>query len=131
MDNYINMLAISAKQLLFSNNLLAVRGYLNYNRNTKGVFLMSRTAQVSLRIDENLKNRSNLFFESCGISFNQGIQILLKKALREGKIELVPDYSAETLAAMAESEEILANPSKYKSYSSAEEMISDILAEED
>ena len=56
------MLAISAKQLLFSNNLLAVRGYLNYNRNTKGVFLMSRTAQVSLRIDENLKNRSNLFF---------------------------------------------------------------------
>lgn len=92
---------------------------------------MSRTAQISLRIDENLKNRSNLFFESCGISFNQGIQILLRKALREGKLELVPEYNAETLAAMAEAEEILANPSKYKSYSSAEEMIKDILTEED
>lgn len=92
---------------------------------------MGKTAQVSLRIDENLKNRSNLFFESCGISFNQGIQILLKKVLREGKLELIPEYSAETLAAMVESEEILANPSKHKRYSSSEEMIKDILAEED
>ena len=53
----------------------------SYNKNKKGVLPMAKTAQVSIRIDENLKNRSNLFFESCGISFNQGIQILLRKVL--------------------------------------------------
>jgi addiction module RelB/DinJ family antitoxin len=102
-----------------------------YNKNKKGVLPMAKTAQVSIRIDENLKNRSNLFFESCGISFNQGIQILLRKVLREGKLELVAEYNAETLAAIAESEKILANPAKIKSYSSAEEMTKDILEGED
>lgn len=40
------------------------------------------------------------------------------------------EYNLETLKAMKESEDILTNPSKYKSYNSAEEMTSDILAEE-
>ena len=40
-----------------------------------------------------------------------------------------PVYSPDTLTAIAETEEILANPSKHKSYATAEEMLKDILTE--
>ncbi len=40
------------------------------------------------------------------------------------------EYNLETLKAIKESEDILTNPSKYKSYSSAEEMVKDIVESE-
>ena len=45
------------------------------------------------------------------------------------EIEKIPN--AETLEAMKECEEILANPSKYKGYRDVDEMFEDILNERD
>lgn len=92
---------------------------------------MSKTVQMTFRIDEELKASSSEFFRDCGLSLSQGIQLLLKKTLQEGQILIRPTtYNKETLAAMAESEEIMRHPDQYMSYDSAEEMVSAIIAED-
>ena len=88
---------------------------------------MSNTVQITFRIDEQLKNESSEFFNACGLSLSQGIQLLLKKALNDGEILIRPKYQCETLQAMEESEKIMREPQKYKSYQNAEEMIGDVL----
>lgn len=88
---------------------------------------MSNTVQLTFRIDEQLKNESSEFFNACGLSLSQGIQLLLKKALNDGEILIRPKYKPETLRAMEESKQIMQEPGKYKSYQNAEEMLTDIL----
>ena len=50
--------------------------------------------------------------------------------LEDGVTIQEPKYNEETIAALKEAEEISKNPSKYKGYSSVEEMIRDILKED-
>lgn len=88
---------------------------------------MSNTVQITFRIDEQLKDESSKFFNACGLSLSQGIQLLLKKALNDGEILIRPNYKPQTLQAMEESEQIMMHPNKYKSYQNAEEMMGDIL----
>lgn len=92
---------------------------------------MAKTTQVTLRIDENLKDASNYFFESCGLSFNQGIQLLLRNAITSGKIVISPHYNSETLQALAEAEEISAHPEHFEAFSSAADLIESIKNERD
>ena len=54
----------------------------------------------------------------------------LKTALEDSDTIQEPKYNEETIAALKEAEEISKNPSKYKGYSSVEEMIKDILKED-
>ena len=54
----------------------------------------------------------------------------LETALEDGNTIQEPIYNEETIAALKEAEEISKNPSKYKGYSSVEEMIRDILKED-
>lgn len=57
---------------------------------------MAKTTQVTLRIDEKLKENSEQFFKSCGLSFNQGIQLLLRNAIIAGQIVISPHYDSDT-----------------------------------
>lgn len=88
---------------------------------------MANTVQLTFRIDEKLKNDSAEFFNACGLSLSQGIQLLLKKALNDGEILIRPNYNPQTIRAMEESNQIMLHPEKYKSYKNAEEMMDDIL----
>ena len=88
---------------------------------------MGNTVQITFRMDETLKQESTKFFEACGLSLSQGIQLLLKKTLNEGEILIRPNYNMETKMAIDESKEILEHPNRYKSYPTAEEMFKDVL----
>ena len=88
---------------------------------------MERTVQVTMRMDANLRDECKKFFSACGLSISQGIQMALREMLQEGKITVKPSYSKETLEAMAEADDILAHPNKYKSFANAEEMFDDIM----
>jgi len=92
---------------------------------------MTNTMQVTMRMDSDLVNESKVFLKDCGLSFNQGIQLLLRKMLIERRIVVEPMYNEETLAAFKEAENIAAHPEKYKSYSSAAELHKAIVAEEE
>ena len=91
---------------------------------------MANTAQVTLRMPAGLKKEAACFFANCGVNFNQGIILVLQEALNKGSITLTPRYNSETLAAMREADEIIANPESSKSYSCAAEMLQDILADD-
>lgn len=88
---------------------------------------MANTAQVTLRMPAGLKKEAACFFAGCGVNFNQGVILVLQEALKKGSITLSPRYNAETLAAMRETEAIMADPASAKSYACADEMLKDIL----
>lgn len=92
---------------------------------------MSNTVQVTMRMDANLRDECKKFFASCGLSVSQGVQMALRAMLREGRVVIQPNYNEETLAAMREADNIIANPEKYKSYTDVDEMMKDIMLAED
>ncbi len=88
------------------------------------------TVNVTLRIDETLKKQADDLFSDLGLTFNSATTVFLRQAVREQQIPFaikreVPN--ASTRAAIKEVEEMKKNPSKYKSYSNADEMIEDLL----
>lgn len=106
-----------------------------YNQYIKeyGVFTKMAMTKVSIRMDEELKKQAEELFDELGLNMTTAFTVFLKKAVREQRIpfEVSADYpNAVTRAAMEETEAILRNPSAYKSYSSAEEMMEDILKDE-
>jgi len=92
---------------------------------------MTNTVQVTVRMDHNLVEESKDFLKECGLSFSQGMQILLRRMLREGKLVMEPAYNAETLEAIREAEDISAHPERYKSYASFDEMMQDLHVSEE
>ena len=92
---------------------------------------MSNTVQVTMRMDADLRDECKQFFASCGLSVSQGVQMALRAMLREGRIVAQPRYNKETLAAMAEADDIITHPEKYKSYTDVDKMMKDIMVAED
>ena len=85
---------------------------------------------IQIRMDEELKNDASAILEDIGLDLPTAIRVFLKKVVaREG----IPfDVAREdapnpvTIAAMRETEEIMAHPERYKSYSSVAEMMKDL-----
>lgn len=85
--------------------------------------------QISIRIDEKVKKEAESVCKDIGISLSSAINIYLKRIGREKKIpfELSAEIpNSETLVAMKETEEILAHPENYKSYSCFEEILKEL-----
>ena len=78
-----------------------------------------------------LITKSSKIFENMGLSTSEAIDMFLEKVIKTNTVpieaitlENIPN--AETLEAMAESEEMENNPEKYKRYSSVEEIFKDL-----
>lgn len=88
------------------------------------------TVNVTLRIDEQLKNQADSLFSDLGLSFNSAMTIFLKQSVREQQIPFILKRdvpNATTLEAIKEVEDMKRNPSKYKSYSDVDSMMEDLL----
>ncbi len=90
------------------------------------------TKSITIRIDEELKNEAENLFDELGLNMTTAVTAFLKQSVRDQQLPLsfklkVPN--AETLEAFYETEEILKNPNKYKSYDSASKLHEDILNE--
>lgn len=86
------------------------------------------TAQVTLRLPQDVKRAGYQFFEACGLSFNQGMVLLLNQALAKGEIVIRPRYNKETLAALQEVAELKKHPDTAKGYTDVEQMMEELLA---
>ena len=87
---------------------------------------------INIRMDEATKVAFDKFCREIGLSTSAAFNIFAKTVVREQRIPFaltteVPNVA--TLAAMEEAREMQRHPEKYKSYSSAEEMMEDILNE--
>lgn len=89
-------------------------------------------AKVTFVMESELKQQ---FAEACaniGLSMNRALNTLVRKTLRADPNLYELDYdepNAETLAALKETQEILADPSKAKFYDNVEDLMRDLRAE--
>lgn len=94
---------------------------------------MSKTANINVRIDPEFKSEVESLYSKFGMSVTDAINIFLHVSVMEGGLPFEvrqPRYNAETEAAMKEARAIAAGNLSAKKYSSAKEMIDDVLAED-
>ena len=85
---------------------------------------------VTIRMDAKLRKEATMLFEDLGLSLNQALTIFVKQTVREQRIpfEITRNIpNKETLAAIAEVEEMEKHPEKYKGYDNVEELMEDLL----
>ena len=73
----------------------------------------SQAINFSVRMSRQLKTDSELLYRSLGLSLSAAIQVFLKQSLISGGIPFqvrMPNYNAETLAALRESNESAHDP---------------------
>lgn len=93
---------------------------------------MAKSAILNIRTDPDIKSRAEQLYRSFGITLTDAVNIFLRKSIMEGGLPFdMRNPNAETLAAMRETEEILADRTPTKSYTSARDLFRDLDAEGD
>ena len=90
------------------------------------------TTNINIRVDNTLKNDAEKLFNDLGLTMTSAITIFLRSAVNNNGIpfELKKrEPNPVTTAALIESDAIIANPSAYTAYSSAEQMTKAILSD--
>lgn len=88
--------------------------------------MTTATINVTLRLDKNLKEQADEFFNNLGLSLNSAINMFIKQSLRERQLPFLPSLNtpnAETRAALDEADRMLKDP-YLKTYS-----VDDLLTE--
>lgn len=84
-------------------------------------------ATINIRVDEELKKKSEAIFEELGMSMTGAITIFLKAVVRTKSIPFSLEIpNDETLKAFKEVDEISSGKAKTKKYSSAAELKKDL-----
>ena len=89
---------------------------------------------TTINIDDTTKKEAQELFKDLGMSLTTAVNIFLKQAVKEQKIPFEiknPRPKQELLEALKEVEEMKKNPNMGKRYSTAKEMIKDILENEE
>lgn len=89
-------------------------------------------AQISLRIDDEIKHGAEQTLSEIGLSMSAAINVFLRKVAREHRIpfELSADMpNDETAAAMQEVKEMKADPGLGKTYTNVDQMMEELLAD--
>ena len=86
---------------------------------------------TNISIDEDIKPKAQAMLAEFGLDLSTAVNMFLRQMLREKAIPFeirwdVPN--ADTLAAMAEVEEMEKHPELAKTYSSVDELMEDLLA---
>lgn len=85
---------------------------------------------LNVRVDEKLKKQASELFADLGLDMSTAVNMFLRQAvIKDGlPFDVVREVpNAETLAAMAEVEEMKKHPENYKAYSDVDEMFRDLL----
>ena len=94
---------------------------------------MQKTANINLRIEPDIKAQAEAVFSSLGISVTDAINVFLHASIMEGGFPFQPKqprYNRETVMAMQEARDIMAGKVKEKRYSSLNDILADMDAED-
>lgn len=86
------------------------------------------TANISIRMDSNLKAQADALFSELGMNLSTAFNIFVRQSLREGRIPFdisLNQPNKETIAAMLEAERIAKDPS-VKGYNDVEEALREL-----
>ncbi|MBQ1552409.1 MAG: type II toxin-antitoxin system RelB/DinJ family antitoxin [Clostridia bacterium] len=90
------------------------------------------TTNINIRIDDALKRDAEELFGYLGLSMSSAITMFLRSAVNNDGIPFElkrKEPNAATVAALKEADAILADPSAHRAYSSAREMMEDVLSD--
>lgn len=88
----------------------------------------NKTANVSFRIDADIKKQADKLFSELGLNMTTAFNIFLRQAVREGSLPFhvtINTPNAATVAALLEAESIGRDPS-VKRYSDVEEALREL-----
>ncbi len=94
---------------------------------------MSKTANINLRIEPDVKAQAEALFSSLGLSVTDAINVFLHTSILEGGFPFQPKqprYNRETLLAMKEARDIMSGKKEAKRYSSFAALMDDLDGEE-
>ena len=94
---------------------------------------MAKTASLNIRIEPETKSGAEQLFSRFGITVTDAVNMFLHQSLMVGGLPFEvkqPRYNAETEAAIRETRDILSGKIKSKSYSSFQEMLDEVYAED-
>lgn len=93
---------------------------------------MPKTATLNIRTDPTVKAQAERVYREFGITLTDAVNIFLRKSIMEGGLPFdMRQPNAATIAAMRETEDILAGRIQTKRYSSAQALFDDLDAETD
>ena len=87
---------------------------------------------TNIKIDPQLKQESQALFESLGLNLSTAVNIFLRQAVREQAIPFrvsVRTPNAETIEAIQEVQRMKGNPNLGKTYTDADQMMKELLAD--
>lgn len=93
----------------------------------------SATTNISIRMDRELKERADEFFNEIGMNMTTAFNVFIRQTLREGRIPFrisVDRPNEETIAAMLEGER-LAYDTSVKGYTDLDELFAELNKDED
>lgn len=88
------------------------------------------TTNINVRVDSDLKKSAESLFSDLGLNMSTAITMFLKRAVSQDAIpfevkRLTPNK--ETVAALAEYDEMKNSPNKYKRYNSFDDLLDEVL----
>ena len=89
---------------------------------------MAGTTNISIRMDNDLKNKAEALFGELGMNISTAFNIFVRQSLREGRIpfEVSLNYpNSDTIAALQEAERIADDPS-VKGYTDMRQLFADL-----
>ena len=89
---------------------------------------MAGTTNISIRMDNDLKNKAEALFGELGMNISTAFNIFVRQSLREGRIpfEVSLNYpNSYTIAALQEAERIADDPS-VKGYTDMRKLFADL-----
>jgi DNA-damage-inducible protein J len=87
-------------------------------------------AQISLRIDDDVKRGAEQVLGDIGLTMSTAINVFLRTVARERRIPFelsAPLPNAETAAAIQEVQQMKANPQLGKTYTNVDQMMEELL----
>ncbi len=81
-------------------------------------------------VDGDLKIEAERLFSDLGMNLETAVNLFLSQSLKENRLPIeISEYvpNEETLSAIQEVEEMKKNPHNYKGYTSAEDMMAELL----
>jgi DNA-damage-inducible protein J len=94
---------------------------------------MTKSANLHIRIDPETKTNAEQLFSKFGITVTDAVNMFLRQSLLVGGLPFElrqPRYNAETEAAIQEARDIMSGKIQAKTYSSLQEMIDELDAED-
>ena len=87
------------------------------------------TTNLNVRVDQTLKEESDILFKNLGLNMTTAINMFLIKCVKTSSIPFKieePKPSKELKKALKEVDYIMKHPEKYKAYDSVEELFEDL-----